>query len=354
MKISVNSTFSYIKFNLNYGSALQCYAMQQYLKGRGHEVSHIRDYRANPKFILARLSNIKYFRPFCKKIAALIKLQKFIRKNLSLSKRGYLSYSSMVKHCPDADCHIAGSDQIWKNANNFRYLSYVPDDKLKIAYAPSFGKSEIPEGMKKAITPLLSRLDGISVREESGAEIVRSLGFDAVHVLDPTLLLDWEQYPFSENGKNDYYYCYFLNLNTKDSVPFDKIKDIAKDEGKEVVLTAPLNYYLFPEEDVKFPSVEDWLGYYKNADFIFTNTFHGLMFCLIFKKQFVHFLQDNKENERFFSILSQLGLEDRLLNNPTKEEITAVMNKKIDYGEIYKTINEQRKVTDDFFRQFGI
>ena len=354
MKISINSTFSYIKFYLNYGSALQCYALQQYLKGRGHDASHIRDYRANPKFILLRLKNIKYFKLFWKKVAALIKLQKFIRKNLSLSERGYISYSSMVKHCPDADCHIAGSDQIWKNSNNFRYLSYVPDGKLKISYAPSFGRAQIDDSMKAEITPLLSRLDGISVREKSGAEIIRSLGFDAVQVVDPTLLLDAEQYPYRENNKSNYYFCYFLNLNDINSIPYEKIKSIAKSNGKELVLTAPLNYYLFGGENIVFPSVEDWLGYYKNADVIFTNTFHGLMFCLIFKKQFVHFLQDNCENERFYSILSQLDLEDRLLNDPSQEEIISVMNKKIDYDKVYQIINKQREVADMYFKQFGI
>ncbi|MCR5207731.1 MAG: polysaccharide pyruvyl transferase family protein [Eubacterium sp.] len=354
MKISINSTFSYIKFNLNYGSALQCYALQQYLKNRGHDASHIRDYRANPAFLLPKLKNIRYFKQFRRKVGGLIKLQGFIRKNLSLSERGYISYASMVKHCPEADCHIAGSDQIWKNANNFRYLTYVPDDKLKLSYAASFGRKEISDEMKAEIKPYLERLDGISVREKSGVDIINSIGFDAVHVLDPTMLLDFEQYPYSENGKSNYYYCYFLNLKDRNSVPFDAIKSIAKDNGRDYYLTAPLNYYLFRDEDVRFPSVEDWLGFYKNADCVFTNTFHGLLFCIIFKKQFVHFLQDNNENERFYSVLSTLGLENRLLNNPTREQIEAVMNDKIDYAAVYEKINKQRKVTDEFFKRFGI
>ena len=354
MKISINSTFSYIKFNLNYGSALQCYALQQYLKNRGHDASHIRDYRANPAFLLPKLKNIKYFKQFWEKVGGLIKLQKFIRKNLSLSERGYLSYSSMVKHCPKADCHIAGSDQIWKNANNFRYLTYVPDDKLKLSYAASFGRRVISDEMKAEIKPYLERLDGISVREKSGVEIINSIGFDAVHVLDPALLLDYEQYPYAENGKDNYYFCYFLNLRDRNSVPFETIKSIASNNNKELVLTAPLNYYLFRDENVQFPSVEDWLGYYKNADCIFTNTFHGLLFCIVFKKQFVHFLQDNNENERFYSILSLLGLEDRLLKDPSGEEIEALMNKKIDYDAVYEKVNEQRKITDNYFKQFGI
>ena len=74
MKISINSTYSYIRTNINYGSTLQCYALQKYLKKRGHDPEHLRDYRANPVLILKRLKNIKYFKPFCAKAVAQLSL----------------------------------------------------------------------------------------------------------------------------------------------------------------------------------------------------------------------------------------------------------------------------------------
>lgn len=319
MKISVNTTFSYIKFNLNYGSALQIFALQKYLIQRGHDVALLRDYRANPKFILKRIKYIRYVRGFCAKAKALSALQKFVKKYIKLSKRGYFTYRSLVKHCPDADCHIAGSDQIWHSANNFRYLTYVPDDKLKLSYAPSFGRAVISDKMKDEIRPYLKRLDGISVREASGVKIVQSIGFEAVHVLDPTLLLNWEQYPYEDVGESNYYYCYFLNLSDKTDVPFDQIKDLSQKEHFKLYVTAPLNYPMFYERDqgyqLLFPRVEKWLGLYKNAECIFTNTYHGLLFCIIFKKSFVFFVQNGSssvENERFYSLLTELSLTDRV------------------------------------------
>lgn len=357
MNISINSTFSYIKFNLNYGSALQCYALQKYLKARGHNVSHIRDYRANPKYILMRLKNVKYTNAFYQKAKAQVMLQQFIRKHMSFSQRAYFSYRSMVKHCPEAECHIAGSDQIWHNANHFRYLSYVPEDKLKISYAASFGRAEISDEMIGKIAPYLSRFDGISVREASGVAIVNRMGYVAEHVLDPTLLLDSENYPYDETEEHDYCYCYFLNLTKKSDVAFDQIRHFCEKQGKKLYITAPINYPLFLQDDLRFPSVEKWLGLYKNADYIFTNTYHGLLFCIIYKKQFLLFPQQGPsqaENERFYSLLSTLELTDRIISSENVDDISKVMENPIDYKQVYSIIEEQRRITEKYFSRFGL
>lgn len=358
MKISINSTFSYIKFNLNYGSALQCYALQKYLKNRGHEPEHLRDYRANPVYIIRRLKNIRYFQAFFRKSKAMRQMQKFIKKNMAFSKRGYLSDYSLRKHPPAVDCHIAGSDQIWHNANSFRYLDYAPENTLKLSYAASFGKADISEQMKQTIAPYLSRFDGISVREKSAVDIVGSMGFKADWVLDPTLLIDSEQYPCKDAVINDYFYCYFLNLSDKEDIHFASVKSIAERYERNLLVTAPLNYMMFSNENLMFPSVEEWLGLYKNAKCIFTNTYHGLLFCIIFKKQFVFFSQTSgqkAENERFFSLLKLLSLEERMVTaENTSEVIDSLITKEIDYDKVYKTIYQKRQDTDAFFKRFNI
>lgn len=358
MKISINSTFSYIKFNLNYGSALQCYALQKYLRDRGHNPEHLRDYRANPVYILKRLKNIRYFRSFNAKRRAMGKMQKFIKKYMDFSKRGYLSDSALRKHPPQVDCHIAGSDQIWHNDNLFRYLNYAQDDTLKLSYAASFGKSNISDKMKENIKPYLQKFDGISVREKSGVDIISSMGLDARWVLDPTLLIDSDAYPCKECASTVYFYCYFLNLSDKESVHFSDIKKISKSMGKELKVTAPLNYMMFTDENPIFPSVEEWLGLYKNADCIFTNTYHGLLFCIIFRKQFVFFSQTSgqkAENERFYSLLELLCLEDRLVSaDASADDIASLAVKQIDYSKVYEIIQEKRLITDEFFSKFGI
>ena len=357
MKVSVNSTFSYIKFNLNYGSALQCFALQRELKKRGHDVSLVRDYRANPVIILKRLRNIRYIKCFLQKAKAQIKLQGFIRRNITLSERAYVSYKGLVKNCPVADCHIVGSDQVWHNANNFRYLSYVPEDKIKISYAASFGKPEITGDMQRAIAPHLERFDGISVREAAGVKILEKMGFAAEHALDPTLLLECDEYPYKEVAKENYCYGYFLNVNKREDIPMRCLAELCESAGKELLLTAPINYPMFLEFKPLFPSVEEWLGLYKKADCIFTNTYHGLLFCIIFRKRFVLFLQQGEtaaENDRFYSLMEKLGLRERVATAQDTQRIERLMHEDIDYDRVYEVIEKERQRAREFLSRFGL
>lgn len=356
MKISINSTFSYMKFNLNYGSVLQCYALQVYLKERGHIPEHVQDYRFNPMQIIKRLRYIKYFKYFCRKAVAQFKVQIFIKKYINLSKRKYFSYKALVKNCPDAECHITGSDLVWRDSKNFRYLTYVPNKKIKLSYAASFGKQKITSNMEEIIKPYLMSFNGISVREKSGVEIIKKMGYNAEHVLDPTLLLDWDKYPIKEGENRNYCFGYFLNLNTIGDIPYNDIKEIAKKDNKKLIITAPLNYPMFlGTAKLEFPMIEEWLGYYKNADYIFTNTYHGLIFCIIFKKQFVVFIQGNStENERFYSLLEMLELSDRIINVKETNRIRDKLYEKIDYDRVYKIINDKRIITNNFFSKYGI
>lgn len=149
MKISINSTYSYIRTNINYGSTLQCYALQKYLKKRGHDPEHLRDYRANPVLILKRLKNIKWFKPFCAKAVAQFEMGRFIKDNIAVSTKGYISEKAMYKNCPKADCFIAGSDQIWRNPTGSRFLNYAPDEAIKLSYAASFGRTSLPKEIAK-------------------------------------------------------------------------------------------------------------------------------------------------------------------------------------------------------------
>lgn len=288
----------------------------------------------------------------------MVQMQKFIHSNLGLSERGYYSLSGMKKHCPDAKCFIAGSDQIWRTTNAARFLTYASEDSIKLAYAASIGNAKLSENMKTIITPWLKRLDGISIREKTAVEIVNSMvGNRTEQVIDPTLLLDYEEYPYEDIKKRNYIYCYFLNLNDRKNVCFDTIKSYAKETKKELYITAPINYPLFQKEALVFPSVEQWLGYYKNAECIFTNTFHGMLFCIIFKKQFLFFVQNGQssvENDRFYSLMSMLHLENRMVTPSDSIDFKKKMEEVIDYEQVYSIIQQERLKSDDFFSRYGI
>ena len=358
MKISINSTYSYIRTNINYGSTLQCYALQKYLKKRGHDPEHLRDYRANPVLILKRLKNIKYFKPFCAKVVAQFEMGRFIKDNIAVSTKGYISEKAMYKNCPKADCFIAGSDQIWRNPTGSRFLNYAPDEAIKLSYAASFGRTSLPKEITEKIKPWLSRFDGISVREKTAVNMVESIvDKEVVQVLDPTLLLDMGEYPYANIEEKNYCYCYFLNLGDKKNVSFDEIKRYAADENMKLIVTSPSNYTLFLNENPIFPTVEKWLGLYKNANCIFTNTYHGMLFCIIFKKQFLFFVQKGSgaaENDRFYSLMSMLHLEDRMVTSGDAACISEKMKRPIDYEKVYSVIRSERLRTDAFFEKYGM
>lgn len=99
------------------------------------------------------------------------------------------------------------------------------------------------------------------------------------------------------------------------------------------------------------------VGLYKNANCIFTNTYHGMLFCIIFKKQFLFFVQKGSgaaENDRFYSLMSMLHLEDRMVTSGDTACISEKMKRPIDYEKVYSVIRSERLRTDAFFEKYGM
>ena len=148
-----------------------------------------------------------------------------------------------------------------------------------------------------------------------------------------------------------------MNLGDKKNVSFDDIKRYAADENMKLIVTSPANYTLFLNEKPIFPTVERWLGLYKKANCIFTNTYHGMLFCIIFRKQFLFFVQKGAgaaENDRFYSLMSMLHLEDRMVTPEDAGQLSEKMKKAIDYESVYEVIKAERMKTDAFFEKYGV
>src|SRR5690606_10283304 len=113
----------------------------------------------------------------------------FIQENMCFSKV-YSGRAALIEGTKNYDCFVLGSDQVWNPMNlggDFYTMTFVPDDKIKITYAPSFGVSHIPKGQKKQTQDYLKRIDFISVRETDGKRIVKELtNRDVQQVVDPT------------------------------------------------------------------------------------------------------------------------------------------------------------------------
>ncbi len=295
----------------NYGAVLQAYALQQTLNEMGHEAVLI-DYYP-PKFKKTILNILKIKRVYL--IPRSLKSRKK-EKNIAPFRAKYLkrtmyypSSQELRESATYFDCYICGSDQIWNQSfvrsseqeKNFAYfLDFVPKDKIIASYAASFGANTYPEDLQSDLKEVLLRFDEISVREQSGVEIIKRLGIDKAQLVpDPTLLRSAEHYEalLCEGPKDKYVCSYMLHGKQKDALP---------------VLNALFEMGL-KHRACSDNGVEQWLTEIHSAAFVVTNSFHGTVFSILFHKPFAAVLIDGSGmNDRITTLLKTLGLEDRI------------------------------------------
>lgn len=357
-KICVISAYAYIEQHINYGSLFQYFALEKTLYKLNYDAYWLRFVLPKEKKrtgIKATVKRVVYKKRNCSISEVLDDFQKFILKYLHVSDKIYLE-EDLQNNCPAADAYITGSDQVWGGTLKPNYLCFVPDENLKISYAASFGKSKISLQHKKKIAPWIQRMDMISVRESSGVRICKEMGKDAVLVLDPTLLLDAKDYPVDSKvamNFGHYYFTYFLNVTKDNASEYLGILNKVKKMGKVLVAggTSEIDRFI-SRTDTVFCSPEAWLGMYNAARGIITNTFHGTVFAIIFKKPFLVCFQAGdtaEQNERIYSLLSLFGLKDRVyVENKAVDE---QMNAPIDWNYVDIVCKNNREKSFDFLKK---
>ena len=358
----------------NYGTLLQNYALQTFLRSLGFETFLIRtdiplgcSRRSYYKSLLQKGGSFSlacYFksRLFCKIARKILsenkndekrKFPDFVDKNLNPTKI-FRSLSELEADCPAAEIYIAGSDQVW-NIYGENYgtvseqikaylLSFVPDSVKKISCAASFGKSSLAVEFENLFKQELSEFDFVSCREKSGVEICRRLGFEkAVLQQDPTMLLSSDEYKkiASKNlvPKKPYILLYLLGNDTDFSIR--RLKKIAKSKNFEVVYVPANEAQKINFHKKTFPTVEEWLGLYENASAVVTNSFHGTVFSLIFNKPFLSVRQSGKfesQNVRIDSLLEDFGLNSRIFSGDFEKLFMPV-----DFESVNKRLEEIRE-----------
>lgn len=331
---------TYWEYNDNYGQILQAYALSYFIKKLGLHARLIKYHHLSDtttKLSMARRLKSFIYRPgqFLKGLTYRVKHLFKNRNSVSCPcadsfitfkshhldwTDDYQTYLELKANPPADDYYICGSDMIWAESaympNPF-FLNFGSHAK-KIAYAPSFGRKSISKIFKNEIKPLLSYFTAVSVREASGIEICKSAGRnDAVHVPDPTLLLSREDYLKIEepiDTPKDYIFAYLLGESSKLYMPM--IIKTADDNNLKIIFrNAQGGDNLHPQT---LASPGQWLSLIKNARHVFTNSFHGVIFSIIYRKPFTFLPLTGKgasSNERVVSILSALNLNSRIYNN---------------------------------------
>lgn len=360
-----------LPFHTNYGGILQAYALQQVLIRLGNQPIHLN--RAGGgglsfnvkclrilsvikclirKYILRR-NDIMILNPFSPRYTiykaeyeADEKLRSFIHNNICQTQllRDSKSLSKYMEQHKDA-CFIVGSDQVWREEyapciSDYFGAFFSPQNKTKrIAYAASFGNSmhDISSDKLNECIRALKKFDAISVREESGRNILQSVfSLDAKVVLDPTLLLSDEDYWHIIENKdrniNPGLTSYILDVSNDKQQIVDNVADILN------LLHSPLSMHFCGE---KIDSVSHWLASIANAQFVVTDSFHGCVFSIIFKKPFIAIANSDRGLDRFYSLLDSIGLRNRLVFS--YEEFKRKKNElleKIDYDKVNRKKQE--------------
>ena len=365
----------------NYGSMLQSLATGKMLEKLEYPYEFIR-YTRKPTagLILKSLDRIPEMvqgkRLHAKRQRALIKypdvasgikrrnawFDSFMDQTFTNMSPAYDTFEQLMQAARGYDAVMVGSDQLWRPegySTGFYNLMFVPDEVPKIAYATSFGVSQIPERKKKIAKTFLNRIEHISVRELRASELIKELiGRDVPTVVDPTLLFtgeEWKQIISTKtivDGK--YIFCYLLGSNPQHRKWVEELK---KQTGYKIVTIPHLDEFV--ESDVGFGDYQlydvgpaEFINLIQNAEYVCTDSFHGTVFSILNHKQFVTFNRfadgsKNSRNSRIESLLSQTGLEKRRMTMKEQNIVDLVLAE-IDYECVDTKLNQMRNKSIEY------
>lgn len=252
------------------------------------------------------------------------RFEDFSKAHLRLTERRYESWEALRAAELPYDLLVSGSDQIW-NPTIFPDGCFDPvffgtfSPLRKISYAPSFGVARLPDGMEGELREYLTGFSHLSVRERSGQEIVRDAGGrEAEVVLDPTLLLaaeEWSALAAERTVREDYILCYCIS-RSEALEPY--IRRLAEETGLPVVQLCGTRRKLHPKARMILDAgPAEFLSLFRSAAYVCTNSFHGTVFSVQFQRPFFTAVAPAElrepERSRTFSLLSRLGLTDRVV-----------------------------------------
>lgn len=343
----------------NCGSALQAYALQEKIKSLGYECKilnyyyekdmktyDIRWFSKNPKVILFDLYTLRN----CVERKKAYK--SFQKRYLKLSDKT-MHWERLKEISADCDIIVCGSDQIWnigltQGVHPAYFLKFATHNQKLISYAPSMDLTTIPKRYGIDLKNVLERFEQISVREQQTAiELEKIIGKEVFCALDPTLLYNKEfydklicGYKITLPAKYIFIYClHYTDLSQIRPVA----EEYAKEHGLNIVYFNKYNIYnkLYKKNVFKY-GPEAFIAAIKNAEFVFTDSYHAAIFSILYKKQFgVYALEDRRS--RWDTLYDRLGMEKNYLNSGESYHF-------IDYKKVWNKLGEQREESINFLK----
>ena len=350
----------------NCGSMLQAYALQTVLEKRyGAEVEIIDfsnkgsrnlyglfDFRLKRSALKHNLLTIRYWKLVNQYRRDYIN---FKEKYLHTTERQFRNHKELESLDGKYDVIIAGGDQVWNvlcpDADDAYFLDFIHDSK-KAAYSPSLGGNNLNEVVKdtQKYRRLLNEFDFISVREPNGKKWLEQLiGREVPIIADPTLLLSGEDWNKVATNVTEEHYIFVYSLSMPNEV-LEFANKLAKSKHEKIVFCTLDNLFAIKNKNNTVnPSPEEFLGYIKNADYVVTNSFHGTVFSIIFKKVFfvIKNVNPNHDNSRLTNVLSLLGLESQLVDSSFSPDNL----EDIDYLDVENKLEAMKKLSKAYINR---
>lgn len=359
------ATITWITFR-NYGTFLQAYALQHVLRGMGYDNRIIDDKPIiDKKFPPAPPRKLSLYWKIRIRLAKIYHniIGDIPRKPTSEDlyqkfKNQYLLLDSDFIKPEDLneryDVFIAGSDQIWypneEVFDPYFYLNFAK--KKKISYAPSVGASEYPKAFIHRSKPLLERFDHISVREQMGKNLLSSfIDKDIEVVLDPTLLLqaaEWDNVASYPVYKGKYAFLYMLTYN--ENYLNSAIQDAAR-QGLKLITVSNEPRLAECVDQVVEAGPSEFVSLIKYADVVYTDSFHGTVFSLLYHKKFVTFKRfssssKNNQNSRLENLFNILDIQGVFWGE--KECEAGVIPLAYDKNSVDEKLGKYRKLSVEY------
>jgi len=337
----------------NYGAVLQAYALQEFLKSNGHDVEFI-DYK--PEYLLSPYQVHNPQASLLKQLARLPlqpmrrlrykRFNEFITGKLALS--GPVHAAGEIGR--DYDAYVLGSDQIWNQRITNGDLVFFgafdrPAKSQLISYAAS---TEVPhEGATvdfSAERRHLNEFSSISVREDALRDQIQPLvNVPVSTVLDPTLLVGPEVFDkIAESKTSSGHLLIYQVKSDSDTIPI--AKEIQRNKGikKAVKLTPHISRHEILNP-YSMSSPEEFVGLFRSSSYIVTTSFHGVIFSIIFRKQFVCVMDKSRGNYRISNLLTKLGIQNRMVYS-----LNDIPSDSIDYDAVSCNLDKLRDMSRGF------
>lgn len=363
----------------NYGGTLQAYALCKVLNNNGYYAEQIcylytpaKQFESVWQKIkrkgLINVISLMFSKIKSKfngsKISRIKKLKHnaFYNFNNNIIPHGEEVYTDQTIAKANALYHafITGSDQVWNGYNYAYFLDFVDGEKIRLSYSASLGRNVLTQGQKEQFKKSLKDYKAISLREKEGLELVKDLcPFEPCITVDPVLLLDkeeWDKICAPQMESQEYMFCYFLGLNKK----LRKLaKSFAKKKGLKIISipmaesgTAKMDD--FADTKIADATPEQFISLIKHAKYVFTDSFHAVVFSNIYKKEYFVFNRNKRGemNDRIFNITRLFNQQQRFCNGKDRETLEYIFNEpNLDYSNKNQDFEQMKKESIKFLTQ---